>query len=1111
MRLHRAGFSKAAALALLAPMLALGLARAVAAPAAQAVTHAEAAATEQDGFGRITLSFDALPSYSVEDRNGILIARFGQPVDVDIGPVAEGLPHFVSLGRRDPDRRALRFSLSQDVSLHLLQGGDTLFIDLLPRNWVGMPPGLPASTLADMNRRLQRDRAVARAAAEDKIAALPPLTLRAGTHDGAIRVVFAPGGIAAEFRRDGDEARVSVAAPVPFDLAKARAALPPAITGLRTEVAGGRRIVSFVVPHGWKSTSFHEDGDLVVALTAGGAGAPSALRTVPLAPAKPAAAPGPASPADPPTTGSIAPAETAPPPRGLRPEVKRTEGSTTLTFPFAKPPAAAAFQRGRYLWLLFDSTGPIDLSALPAETDGAVAAADTIAADPGQALLLSLADARPATLSFAGGRWVVTLGGATPPPAGAIGLLPGAASDGRPMLVAALGQSGGLHWLTDPVVGDRIAVVTLPPPLRRRGAGRAFVDFDALATLQGLALRTDVDDLTVGLAGGTLTVTRRAGLTLSPPPAGGAAAAVAAGGAGPFDRGEWQALQAEPYYTTLQDLQQHAATASAAEQPAAYLALARFQLAQGNGGDALAAVKLAVSARPQLAHDAVTQLIEGAALVDLRRFDRARQVLEAEALAADQPAALWRAVAEVGLDDIAAAHRSFTQGAPILPAMPDPLQLRFRLAEVEIALAMQNFADAAAALDEADAIAGGSRLYRRDLLRGRIAEGRGEPGAALEAYRAAIAGNDAIAAAAATLRATRLRYRRKDIDLADAIRAMEGLAVMWRGDDIEARTLAFLTHLYGDDQRWRDAFTTLRTAVQIYPDAASTRGAQDEMAAAFARLYLDDGTGAAPPTLASLALFYDFRELIPPGRRGDEMIRRLADRLVKVDLLDQAGDLLDYQVMHRLAGIARATVAARAAFVHLLDHQPRKAYDILQKTRIAGLPQDIVDSRLTMEARADADLGRPDLALELVAGLDGPDVRRLRSDIQWGARRWQAAGEALELVVGDAWKEPAPLDTTAASDVLRAAVAYALADDPLGLDRIRARFGPKMKAGPDGAAFDAVTAPLPRRGAALQDVARAVTEADTLAAFIADFRRHHPEAAVGGTDQAAAGSKGAAS
>ena len=45
------------------------------------------------------------------------------------------------------------------------------------------------------------------------------------------------------------------------------------------------------------------------------------------------------------------------------------------------------------------------------------------------------------------------------------------------------------------------------------------------------------------------------------------------------------------------------------------------------------------------------------------------------------------------------------------------------------------------------------------------------------------------------------------------------------------------------------------------------------------------------------------------------MIRRLADRLVSVDLLDQAADLLQYQVDHRLQGAARAQVAIRLGVI----------------------------------------------------------------------------------------------------------------------------------------------------------------------------------------------------
>jgi len=55
------------------------------------------------------------------------------------------------------------------------------------------------------------------------------------------------------------------------------------------------------------------------------------------------------------------------------------------------------------------------------------------------------------------------------------------------------------------------------------------------------------------------------------------------------------------------------------------------------------------------------------------------------------------------------------------------------------------------------------------------------------------------------------------------------------------------------------------------------------------------------------------------------MIRRLSDRLVAVDLLGPAEQLLDHQVKERLEGVARASVATRLATIYLLDHKPKEA------------------------------------------------------------------------------------------------------------------------------------------------------------------------------------------
>jgi len=101
----------------------------------------------------------------------------------------------------------------------------------------------------------------------------------------------------------------------------------------------------------------------------------------------------------------------------------------------------------------------------------------------------------------------------------------------------------------------------------------------------------------------------------------------------------------------------------------------------------------------------------------------------------------------------------------------------------------------------------------------------------------------------------------------------------------------------------------------VNPNSEMTRRIQDEAASTFDSLFLA-GKGDTLPAIDALAMFYDFRDLTPIGRRGDEMIRRLADRLVSVDLLQQATDLLKHQVDNRLQGAARAQVAARLAGAH---------------------------------------------------------------------------------------------------------------------------------------------------------------------------------------------------
>ncbi len=285
---------------------------------------------------------------------------------------------------------------------------------------------------------------------------------------------------------------------------------------------------------------------------------------------------------------------------------------------------------------------------------------------------------------------------------------------------------------------------------------------------------------------------------------------------------------------------------------------------------------------------------------------------------------------------------------------------------------------------------------------------------------------------------------------------------------------------------------SLRTALTVFPNSHMTRKIQDEAAVAFEALYLG-GKADTMPAIEALSLFYDYRELTPVGRRGDEMIRKLADRLVSDRPARSGGRIAATPGRSPSAGRRRSQVAVRLAIIYLIARKPDRAIQTLRATRSADLPTELRNQRLLIEARALSDSGRPEVALEVIAGMPGREIERMRADILWKARRWRECGEQIERLYGDRWRDFAPLSEPERADLMRGAIAYALGEDLIGLDRFRTRYAPKMAESPDRRAFDVVTTPANTNGPEFTDIARQIASADTLDAFLRDIRARFPE------------------
>src|SRR5581483_8097318 len=758
----------------------------------------------------------------------------------------------------------------------------------------------------------------------------------------------------------------------------------------------------------------------------------------------------------------------APPPGALRVTLTRNEDGLRLTFPFTGATPAAAFRRDNYVWAVFDTTAELDLSALDAVASHTIESAALLRSDGAAVLRIKLERPQLVSMIPESSSWTMTLGDAVVQPTQPLALTRNIAGAARSSVIIPFDHPQHLHRLHDPDIGDTLMVVTGLGPARGFLKTQDFVEFRALASIQGVAIQPLADDLTATFSTDKIVIGRPAGLTLSASAYG--AAQIEGAGPAVLDPQLWGFDRHADFAKRQSLLLNKAAEAPDSRRKAARLDLARFYLAQGMEAEAKGVLDVELAAARPAAEDAPALVLRAIAEIMMGRSDDALRDLSDPVVGDQYDAPLWRAMAQERSGRYAEARQGFKVMKGAAEALPVELQRSALLAALRSSIEVRDFAEAANQLNEFQTIGAGRDMQPQlAVLSGRLAEGLGRAEEALRAYRNAAEGPDGPAQAEGRLRLAALRYKLGDLKRPEVISELESLTTAWRGDDTEIEALQLMARLYTEEGRYRDAFNVMRTALTAHPNSELTRRIHDEAEATFDSLFLSDKSNAIPP-IDALSLFYDFRELTPIGRRGDEMIRRLAERLVTVDLLDQACELLQYQVDHRLQGAARAQVAARLAVVYLMNRKPDHALATLQASRTADLSNELRNQRLLIEARAMSDMGRHDVALEVIANVAGPEAVRLRSDILWAAHRWGAAAEQIELLYGERWRDWKPLDETERSDMLRAAVGFALGDDQIGLARFREKYAAKMADTPERRAFDVVTAPMPANGAEFRDI-----------------------------------------
>lgn len=1179
--------------ALITLLVVLGLAR----PA-----YAESAPVYVDtsqGFARLVFELDEQLRAPTTIEYGVLIMRFGAPVDLDIDALRAALFNYATIVREDADRKSLRIALRGPVRLRETAVGRQHAVDILPPRFAGEPPPFNGLITPETRQAAQDDgepgypseaRDRKNIARFDRPKPLILVPVHVGQNPTFTRVVFDwPDQIGYTVDNVDDHVVVRFSKSARMDLSELRVDPPHFVHGARAETADGGLSIIIDIDPGLTVRDYRDGNRIAIDLApkppeeegasvAGDAENTSdaqaateiakSLKAQLAAPtqgsdaaavlkrdASSAAQSSEASAAKAPATGegelssspeaaeqaaaqqatahdAIAQAssaeeepaadshavDAAPPEAPAAPTLRfaATKDGADIILPWTQPVPASIFRRGDRLWLIFETDAPLAAAEPGPDLGYLFGAIDPSSTDGVQILRIEIKGNALIGARLDGARWIVHVGETAG--AGPQTIEPVRESDvaGGTRLRFAL-KGKGLHWLQDPAAGDYIVVATAVGPVRSFTRRQKLVDVQTLESAHGLAFVPFADNLKVVMEDGTVFVTASDGLAVT------ASAEADRGSAhspvervnrpGFIDYAKWKGGGLAAFNEERMRLEAAVAQADDAERDLKRLDLAHYYLANGFAEEALGELNYMAREDPRIANAATYNALRGVALYFMRRYADAEQALDDASLAHDSDVWIWRAAVAAAQGKWSTASRAFDVGANEADRYPPLIAARFRFAEAQTALARNDFAGAEAALAALPAGALDRLAHAwAEYLKGRILEGQGQPEAAVEHYHLAAQAPKSEVAARARLAEVPLLEKLGKMTRKEAIAALEALRFRWRGDAVEFATLAKLGTLYVEESKYGEGLGVMRSATSYFPDLDAESKVTARMASVFRTLFLDGAADGISPVEA-LGLYYEYRELTPVGSDGDEMIRKLAERMVAVDLLPQAAELLQHQVDKRLQGAARSQVATRLAMIYLMDHKPEVALKALRATRQAQLPHWLNEQRRLLEARALAELRQYDFALEVLVSDESREAERIRADVYWGAENWPAAAEHIEAVLADRWNDPRPLTTDERLQVMRAAIAYLFGKDAYGLSRLRARYGKAMETSDDKAAFDLVTAQPDAAESDLGALAKKLAAVDTLDAFMAQFRAHYdtatPPAAASSPEPAASSARGA--
>jgi hypothetical protein len=247
-------------------LIAFALACPSASGAQTQAVKGEVFVTTSGGFARLLFKLSEDVESNVRVNGAVVVITFKRPVAISVDRINAQAPDYVSAARRDPNGLGVRLALARKVTVNTMAAGERLFVDFLPTNWSGLPPGLPQEVIEELARRTREaEKKARRRQVLERQRNLAPVRVRVATEPTFTRYVFPlPGSVGVSTDRGGNKLTLLFDSPIKFDLADANTALPPTIETINSELDEDAASVRFALIGKVDVRTFREDNESFV-------------------------------------------------------------------------------------------------------------------------------------------------------------------------------------------------------------------------------------------------------------------------------------------------------------------------------------------------------------------------------------------------------------------------------------------------------------------------------------------------------------------------------------------------------------------------------------------------------------------------------------------------------------------------------------------------------------------------------------------------------------------------------------------------------------------------------------------------------------------------------